>query len=372
MADIFDELESKQAGDVFDEIDAPQPAGGIMRSLGLGVRSAGPYAAAAAAGAAAGAPFAGIGAGPGALAGLGAYGLTRIVGDPAVNLYNSVRPESFPEATPPSVAVNNLLDSFLPKPETPIEKIADTTAQAVGDSVSFTGLGNVLARSASPVVSGVGQTLAAAPKIDAAMSAGSGLGLGVAQQAAPDSALAQVVGSLAAPTAMLGAGNASRAAMNWLGPDNIAAYAGGLGKGGAREAAAREYAASKVSESLKGLAGSGVDDAVNSLRNADALATGGYRPTSGTLSGNAGLISAEKGVASEPQVLERYLSNQRAINAGIDDVVTPSGAKPQAAQKFMRQAVDGQQMAAARAADSAADDVARAEARVAGNQSEVT
>jgi hypothetical protein len=51
---------------------------GLARGLGLVGRAVAPYAAAAGAGAAAGAPFAGVGAIPGAIAGVGAYGLAQL------------------------------------------------------------------------------------------------------------------------------------------------------------------------------------------------------------------------------------------------------------------------------------------------------
>lgn len=56
----------------------PQKESGLARGLGLVGRAVAPYAAAAGAGAAAGAPFAGVGAIPGAIAGVGAYGLAQL------------------------------------------------------------------------------------------------------------------------------------------------------------------------------------------------------------------------------------------------------------------------------------------------------
>lgn len=58
-------------------VNKPEESG-LARGLGLVGRAVAPYAAAAGAGAAVGAPFAGVGAIPGAVAGIGAYGLSQL------------------------------------------------------------------------------------------------------------------------------------------------------------------------------------------------------------------------------------------------------------------------------------------------------
>ena len=63
---------------VSSPVEPQQDDYGIMRGLGLVTRAVAPYAAAAGTGALAGAPLAGVGAVPGAIAGIGAYGFSQL------------------------------------------------------------------------------------------------------------------------------------------------------------------------------------------------------------------------------------------------------------------------------------------------------
>lgn len=142
--------------------------------VGAVTRGAGPYAAGAALGALVGAPVGGIGAVPGAAAGAGAVGLAQFVGDPIVGGVNSLLGTNF--ATP-SEALSNLFDRLgVAEPRTAAERVIQTASSAAGGASSFSGVGSSIAKSANPVVAGVGRQLAAQPIAQITGGAGSGVG----------------------------------------------------------------------------------------------------------------------------------------------------------------------------------------------------
>ena len=114
-----------------DLLDALRMAGGKA------VRAVGPYLAAGAAGAAAGAPIGGVGAIPGAIAGMTAYGLGSTAGDILTGGQSSQ-------------AVENLMTRLnLPELETPLERM--TASGIRGAMGGFAGAGSAAAlRSARP------------------------------------------------------------------------------------------------------------------------------------------------------------------------------------------------------------------------------
>lgn len=198
--------------------------GPIGRQVGLGIRAGGPAAAAAGLGAAVGAPFAGIGAIPGAVAGLGAYGLAKGVGDPVVRLYNGIAPSiGLGTMMPPTQTIEAAENKMgLPTPVSTGEKINAAMMDGVSGAASGVGLGQTISKSASPLISGLGKMLASNPALQAASGATSG----VARESIQDAgggAIPQVAGSVAAgavPFVLAAAGgsplNAANAATGGL------------------------------------------------------------------------------------------------------------------------------------------------------------
>lgn len=113
------------------------------RQLGLTARAAGPYAAGAALGAAAGAPFAGVGAIPGAAAGVGAVSLLDLAG----GAYNPIASRfGLPQLPTPTVAMNKLADVLgLPQPGNGLERVV----QAGASGMAGAGAGAAAARAGS-------------------------------------------------------------------------------------------------------------------------------------------------------------------------------------------------------------------------------
>ena len=118
------------------------------RAVGLSARQVGPRAAAAAAGAAMGAPIAGVGAVPGAIAGLSAFEL--------VNLLDKVAGTNFLEKA---------LDALgLPKPESDVEKLVEGTTEAMGGMGGMVaGAKTALQTAKGPMVRGLAEDLTKAP-----------------------------------------------------------------------------------------------------------------------------------------------------------------------------------------------------------------
>lgn len=153
-------------------------AGSGMETSGAGltgavVRGLGPFAVGAGLGAAAGSPAGGVGAVPGAAAGAASVGLTKLVGDPLIAGINKVLGTSLEG---PSTTMQRSMDWLGITPaSTPAERIVQAGSEAVGSGIGGIGLGQTLAKSASPTVAGVGTQLASQPVQQLAGAAGSGL-----------------------------------------------------------------------------------------------------------------------------------------------------------------------------------------------------
>jgi hypothetical protein len=146
------------------ETTAAGTAGAVTRGLA-------PVTGGATLGAVLGAPIAGVGAVPGALIGGGVGALTPVVGDPAVRLVNKAFGTNFTE---PSQAIENLLDRLgVAKPKSETEKIIQSSTAAASSIASPVAIGQVMTKSASPFVAGVGKTLAEKPALQA-VSGGAG------------------------------------------------------------------------------------------------------------------------------------------------------------------------------------------------------
>ena len=139
--------------------------GAIYR--GLAVPAAG-----AALGAAAGAPLAGIGAIPGAVAGAGAATLTQLVADPAVALVNRIFGTNF---TAPTKEFEDLLTRIgIAQPKSKKERVLQAAVSGAAGGAGSVALGNVLKTASSPITKGVGQVMAAAPKLQIVSGASAG------------------------------------------------------------------------------------------------------------------------------------------------------------------------------------------------------
>jgi small nuclear ribonucleoprotein (snRNP)-like protein len=140
-------------------------AGAIYR--GLSVPAAG-----AALGAAAGAPLAGVGAIPGAVAGAGAATLTQLVADPAVALVNRIFGTNF---TAPTKEFEDLLTRIgIAQPKSETERVLQATASGASGGAGLVALGSVLKTASSPITKGVGQVMAASPKLQITSGASAG------------------------------------------------------------------------------------------------------------------------------------------------------------------------------------------------------
>lgn len=148
-------------------VQAGQTLNAIPRQAGLGARAVGPVAAGAAMGAAMGAPFAGVGAIPGAMAGAGAMGLTQFI-DKVSGMNN----------------IDKIMDRMgLPKPQNATERVTqDVLGMAAGQS-GLNSLGQVLSKSTGPILSRVGQSLAANPIQQTVGAASAGAAGGASREA---------------------------------------------------------------------------------------------------------------------------------------------------------------------------------------------
>lgn len=90
--------------------------------------------------------------------------------------------------------------------------------------------------------------------------------------------------------------------------------------------------------------GQAVSNAIENLNNAGDLATGGYYPTGGSVSGNTGLIGMESGASKGDQLgnqlKDRYHTNQMAISSSAQKELSPKLApgygQPEDAQNFVK------------------------------------
>ena len=161
----LEEIFASQAPAVEPETTAEGLAGAVTRG-------AAPYAAAAGAGALLGAPFGGVGAAPGAVAGMGAMALTEFVGDPVVETINSLFGTTY---TKPTDAMQDFLTRIgVPEASTEAERIIQSVSQAAAGAGGAVALGKQLAKTAGPIVAGAGETLAAQPAAQIVGGAGAG------------------------------------------------------------------------------------------------------------------------------------------------------------------------------------------------------
>jgi hypothetical protein len=181
------------------ETDVAGLAGAVTRNLG-------PLAAGAAGGAALGAPLAGVGAVPGAIAGAGAVGLSQLVGDPLIGAVNSAFGTSIKT---PTEAWKELFDrAGIAEPDSAAERLVGSIAGAAGAAGGLASAGRALSQAAGPVVSRVGQTLAAQPAQQIVSAAGGGAAGQLAEEAGVGPA-GQVAAALAGGVA---SGGLARAA----------------------------------------------------------------------------------------------------------------------------------------------------------------
>lgn len=366
--------------------------GKVARISNVVAREAAPYVAAGTGGAAlglAGGPFAGVTVPGGFLAGAGAYGLSKLFGDPAISAANAVMGTEIPTV---SQASDNLLDAtgmfMSPDQQTKGERVIGTATQGAMDAMSGVGAGKQLAqygagpvsemvgKVAGPVASKIpflksripqtadegaralGEFLSRTPRADMALG---GLG-GASYQALEEQGGTtgqNVAAGIAVPMiAGIGYNLAARRFPNAIGADNLAAFFGGaadevkqiagrpldnmpiteIGQSG-RKAAAATQAVRNVSEYLKdqtGKAGS-IDDVINNLSQAGDIYGGGLvKPDAATLSNNMGMIGAMRSVANDPVVAARAKANKAAVGQEVSEALPRIGAPARAAQNFMR------------------------------------
>ena len=143
---------------LYDEANAPQK-GGLQRTAEIAARGAYPPAAMATAGALMGAPAGPVGSAIGAVTG----GLAIPVSDFLVNLYNLTTRS---DVKLPSSAISDLLDNLgLAKPESRGERMLEAGAGALtGAGTQVPALARIATGAATPVVRGVAQQAAQAPR----------------------------------------------------------------------------------------------------------------------------------------------------------------------------------------------------------------
>lgn len=384
-----------------------------IRAIAGGVRDFGPVGVAMGAGGlggqALGVPLP-VGAGAGGLAYLGA----KMVADPATSAYNYLTGSN---AEMPTQSLNRFLDQFLPSNEVRsggMEQVFKGVNDAVADNTSTFGAGTLLRGTAAAgggitnalgnlvkpnVADAVGTALTQSPKMDAALSALSGAASATAKQAAPDNQGAQIAAGVLTPLSVVLAANGIKGGVNALGaPQALSAFlrgqaddeakmlaaSSGNAMTGRRNAAAMQLAANKVSEQVQNAAGnrSEINSAIENLDQSADLYTPrsatspGYNPTSGTASGNTGLISMEKGLVNSDRMVNRYQDNKRAIDVEMSEqmrpeMLYPASASPQEAQGIIKKILDdemAQSQAAQKNAQQAAFD---AETNLANREREV-
>jgi hypothetical protein len=101
-----------------------------------------------------GAPIGGVGAIPGAVAGVGAVSLTQLVGDPVVASVNSMLGTKY---SMPSEALEDLFTRIgVPEPKTSAEKVVQTTAAGAGGGMGGVQLGKAFTTQTSPLMRDIG------------------------------------------------------------------------------------------------------------------------------------------------------------------------------------------------------------------------
>ena len=116
----------------------------------------------------------------------GAAGVAALPFDAMMSLYNYGNSKLDPQARPlPNMSqqiAQGIRDMGVPEAQTPLDQTMSSVYRSVGGAGASMGLGGALAGSSSPVVSGLGQTLAAKPITQLSAAAGSGAGSDIARQ----------------------------------------------------------------------------------------------------------------------------------------------------------------------------------------------
>lgn len=177
MANPYEEFAADNPYAEFGVGDNPyanvEPDNSMTQWLGVTNRALLPYATAATAGAAAGAPFGGVGAIPGAAAGVAALGAT----DLGTSLYNAVGPRfGYPRVPTGSEAIQNLYGAagVGREPQTPEQSIYSSGLEAAAGGLSQAKAAGAIANTfvKNPTVKNTLAEMAKQPGIQAASAAG--------------------------------------------------------------------------------------------------------------------------------------------------------------------------------------------------------
>jgi hypothetical protein len=155
--------------------------------------------------------FGGVGAAPGAAAGVAAVGAAQFIGDPLVDSVNSLFGTKF---TKPTEALNQLMDmAGMAKPESQAGQMAEKVAAGVSGGIAGVGAARSVAAGAAPgsLTQGVAQTMAAAP-VSQIVAGGTGAG---GAELARQSGAGPIGQTLAGLGAGLGGGLATNMAGNF-------------------------------------------------------------------------------------------------------------------------------------------------------------
>lgn len=185
----------------------------------------------------------------------------------------------------------------LPRPRNGTERVVGDVSRAVAASVPTIKGGQLLARSAKPAISAIGQLLAAAPNVQAGYAAASG-GAGGLTREAGLGPVAQSIASIAVPIAAAGALTAGR---NLMAP---------------MQAAGRE----RIAGTILADQATNPAQAISHLDNARPIVPGSL-PTIGQASADPGLIGVEKAMRNRfpgdfgMRNSEQNLARQRTLDS---------------------------------------------------------
>lgn len=281
----------------------------ILQAAAPTIRGAGPVGAGAAIGGLLGGP-------PGALAGAATVGLTQLVGDPTIEVLNGVFGLNL---TPPSRAFQDILTRIgVPESQGALQKAVQGAVAGAADVVSGMGIGKALVATSRPVLVRIGAGLQEALGMQTAAGAAAGASAVSAEEAAKAVGLES-----AAPYIGLAGG-----------------LAGGMITGGAAiglselakgRAVRLEEAAQKTAESVLQKF---TQDPVKARAEMNAakemgIASGGFQPMAGEISGDAGLAALQQTLYNRSSALkERLFQNQQEISKGASEILK-SGEIPQ-------------------------------------------
>lgn len=161
-------------GTTFDQSPATPrtTASGLIGSVERGIA---PYVVGAGVGAAAGAPFAGVGAIPGAAAGVGAVALTQL----ATSVYGHVaKALGWPKTATPQEMTDRVLDyAGVKRPSTAAERVTESVSGSLVSGAGMAKAADTIAEQAAPgVVKKVAETLAEKPGLQTVSSGLGGAG----------------------------------------------------------------------------------------------------------------------------------------------------------------------------------------------------